>query len=95
VFHEFYDSFLRAGGGAKPLSHDDPSIGGGLYIASKGMTRQNLSVSDTARWSFWKAFGVTPDLQLELEKHYRSRTPDYTPVVDCGIALPTMSFPLL
>nr|QIC52843.1 MAG: RNA-dependent RNA polymerase [Apple tombus-like virus 2] len=95
VFHEFYESFLRAGGNAKPLSHDDPSIGGGLYIASKGMTRQNLSVSTIARWSFWKAFGVTPDMQIEIEKHYRNSTPNYTPVTECGMALPTMPIQLL
>lgn len=95
VFHHFYESFLRAGGAAKPLSHDDPSVGGGLYISSKGMARQHLTISDTARWSFWKAFGVTPDMQAEIENHYRTKTPFYTPVVEAGIALPTMPVTLL
>lgn len=95
IYHEFYESFLRAGGSAKPLSHDDPSIGGGLYIASKGMARQSLSVSTIARWSFWKAFGITPDMQVEMENHYAGRTPVYTPVTEAGIALPVMPIMLL
>lgn len=79
VFNDFYSSFVEAGGAARPLSHEDPSIGGGLYWMAKGMHRQNLRVTDDARCSFWKAFGITPDMQLVLEKHYRSTVPLFTP----------------
>nr|QLL27751.1 putative RdRp [Erysiphales associated tombus-like virus 1] len=90
VFDTFYRSFVQAGGVARPLSHDDPSIGGGLYWMAKGMHRQNLRITDEARCSFWKAFGITPDMQLELEHKYSTTIPKFAPPVLVGDSYPTM-----
>jgi len=80
VLHSFYKSFLRAGRNAKPLSLKDPALIGGLYWASKGMNRSGCAVSDEARFSFWRAFGITPDEQTCLEKQYDETTPFYSEV---------------
>lgn len=80
VLHAFYNSFLRAGRNAKPLSLKDPSLIGGLYWCSKGMNRKGLAVSDDARYSFWRAFGITPDAQVILEKQYNETTPFFSAV---------------
>jgi len=90
VFDTFYRSFVQAGGVARPLSHDDPAIGGGLYWMAKGMHRQNLRITDEARCSFWKAFGITPDMQLELEHKYSTTIPKFAPPVLVGDSYPTM-----
>lgn len=93
IYNEFYSSFVQAGGDARPLSMEDPSVGGGLYWMAKGMHRQGLAVSDQARLSFWKAFGIDAQMQLELEKHYANTIPKFIPVEkveDRGDVYPTM-----
>lgn len=80
VLHSFYKSLVRAGRNAKPLSLKDPALIGGLYWSSKGMNRSKYAVSDEARFSFWRAFGITPDAQEILEKQYNDTTPFFSAV---------------
>ncbi len=45
----------------------------GMKLLSKGMGSPKLRpITDISRYSFWKAFGVPPSVQLELEQHYES-----------------------
>jgi len=87
IYDSFYRSFVRAGGGvaAKAVTQED----GGLYWQSRGMRRRNLPVTDDARFSFWRAFGIPPDMQIQLEKHYDNVTPTYTHPRDVGDVYPT------
>lgn len=93
IYDSFYRSFVRAGGGtaAKSVTVDD----GGLYWQSRGMLRRGLAVTDAARVSFYKAFGVLPDMQIELEKHYSITTPVYTPPEDVGTSYPVWDYDYL
>lgn len=93
IYDSFYQSFVRAGGGttAKSVTMDD----GGLYWQSRGMLRRGLTVTDAARVSFYKAFGILPDMQIELEKHYSITTPVYTPPEDVGTSYPVWDYDYL
>lgn len=95
VLDSLYRSFLRASRGAKPLTLTDPSLQGGLFWQSKGMCRRNFKVSEDARYSFWRAFDITPDEQLDIEEEYENRTPYYEPVRLDWEYLPTLEHTLL
>lgn len=47
----------------------------GFYQLSKGLVPKQSVVTDTARVSFYNAFGIPPDLQIELERYYDSMPP--------------------
>jgi hypothetical protein len=93
IYDAFYRSFTRAGGAAKPrsITVDD----GGLYWQSKGMNRRGKVVTDQARFSFWLAFGIPPDMQVQLENQYSRVTPSYTPPQDVGMSYPTWDYDYL
>lgn len=95
VLDSFYRSFVRAGKNAKPLTLTDPTLTGGLFWLSKGMNRRNLSVSPEARFSFWLAFGITPDDQRLIEGCYNSTTPFYQQVDLAPEVLPVHEHGLL
>lgn len=93
IYDSFYRSFVKAGKGRQPktLSMED----GGLYWQSRGMHRRGKQVTDMARFSFWKAFGISADMQIELEKHYSRNVPHYTPPEDVGMSYPTWDYDYL
>lgn len=70
VFQEMYKAYLRHG-----LKSDiSKSVGWecGMTHMAKGLHPKEGPVSDDARYSFFVAFGVTPDEQEALEEYYRS-----------------------
>lgn len=88
VYQEFYSSYIRVASGisatrAKQNSSRrkrdvDVALTGGLAWLSKGMSRRYGTVSDESRYSFYLAFGTTPDQQLALEDYYRNATFSYS-----------------
>jgi hypothetical protein len=52
----------------------DPTYMGGMVWLSDRMQYQKLEVLDDVRLSFWKAFGITPDIQKSHEREMRNRT---------------------
>jgi len=70
IQQEYYAMFVRSGVKGKRL--DQVAGRCGLTHFSFGMQANYLSVSDETRLSFWKAFGIDPCLQIELEKLYRT-----------------------
>ena len=42
----------------------------GLMHASRGMSVKFTTPTDSTRYSFWLAFGITPDEQVIIEDHY-------------------------
>lgn len=80
VYQAFYLSYIRAASGiqtkrvkqnAQRRKRDHSvELTGGLAWLSKGMARRRSSVSEMSRYSFWLAFGTTPDQQIALEQFY-------------------------
>lgn len=64
VLQSYYSSFVRNGSQPKKLSvvHET-----GMYMLSRGMNRSFGDISDDARVSFYRAFGISPTHQRELE----------------------------
>jgi len=69
VFQEMYKAYIRHG----EKSEIRNSLGWecGMTYMAKGLHPKECAVSDDARYSFYVAFGVTPDEQEALEDYYR------------------------
>jgi len=94
VLQEYY----RALGAGRP--HTTSGVVGnvletGMFHLSRGMRENYRPVTDEARVSFWRAFGIVPDLQIAIEDHFRtlsvpssvSVTDDEIDRVDLGIGV--------
>lgn len=69
VYNSFYLAMIRAGAGVKFGSL--PSIlDSGFHHMHQGVQLQNDSIHPRTRFEFWLAFGILPDLQLELEAYF-------------------------
>lgn len=71
VFQEFYNLYVKSGE-SRPIPKE--LLSWSFRHMSAGMTRTYSSVQESARASFYWAFGVTPDEQIVLEKYYASMT---------------------
>jgi hypothetical protein len=61
----------------------DMAMKTGFFHLARGVKNNGyVQPSDDARVSFWKAFGVTPDHQRDLEKMFDQCTPSYDGVID-------------
>jgi len=78
VLQSYYRAFQRAGLGVRPIGLDSAHETG-LRVFAHGMTRTVKPVSQLSRYSFYLAFGVTPEEQMCLEEYYDSFTPQYNP----------------
>lgn len=82
VQQEYYAAFVRSGVKGARLSHVEGRSG--LTWYSHGMSAQELPVADSTRVSFWRAFGVDPAEQVNLENAYRHITlPQNATQADC------------
>lgn len=70
VFTEFYHWMLRYGEGSDIAKRHDFK-GMGMYRLARGMEFCGKVITDDARLSFFRAFGLTPDQQLDLESMYQ------------------------
>lgn len=77
IVDSYYRCLLRAAGAVRPIPETDPQMETGMAILARGMDRQGLTVSDEARVSFYLAFGVTPEGQVEMERYYNSHCPKW------------------
>jgi hypothetical protein len=72
VFQEMYKAYRRHG-----LDSDiKHSVGWecGMTHMAKGLHPKETPISDDARYSFYVAFGITPDEQEALEEYYKDWT---------------------
>lgn len=69
VLQAYYEMFRRVGD-VKPLT--DPSMESGFYWLAKKSKYVKTHISDDARVSFCFAFGLPPDLQVQLEESFDS-----------------------
>lgn len=73
VLQEFYYSLQRHGSKGKAVDHN--FLESGFMRLSYGMTESYRLVTDVARVSFCRAFGIVPDLQIAMERAYHSVVP--------------------
>jgi hypothetical protein len=81
VLQEYYTAM----GAGKALSppDDEQLLDTGFFRLAKGLTPRRRLVTAEARVSFWRAFGIVPTLQVELEARYSKQgLPD--PVAETG-----------
>lgn len=67
VMQEFASLFVRESHGA-PVDKHHVLREAGSYFLRRGLHPKVLPVDDEARYSFWKAFGILPDTQIDLER---------------------------
>jgi len=80
IWQEYYAAYQRMAGaqsskrrrrGAR-YTLDQSAFETGMMMSAIGMDRRYGHVTDLARYSFWLAFGITPDEQVAIEDVYRS-----------------------
>lgn len=74
IVQEYYKSFIRHGlTGSKVKESKD--FDSGLLHLSKLSKRTERAIKDSTRYSFYLAFGYTPDEQLAMERYYAEFEP--------------------
>jgi len=73
VFQEFYAALKRNGSRGKAVDHN--FLESGFYRLAIGMDEAYRPVTDEARASFCRAFGIVPDLQVAMERTYAACAP--------------------
>ncbi len=68
VLQSFYRAYRRSGIRCNLTEH--VFRGEGRLVLAKGLTLQDRKVTSDARVSFWRAFGVSPDAQVDLECYF-------------------------
>lgn len=71
IAQEFYAAYVRNSIGYKARQLDPYT---GLAWLSRNMDRKYSEVSDDARYSFYSAFGILPDLQIAAENTFKGWT---------------------
>lgn len=81
VWEAWYSQLLRLGGGASVVGVEERVNECGMYYMSKGVVGGEISTE--SRVSFYKAFGILPDLQTSLEEWYARPTSvsSFTPMM--------------
>jgi hypothetical protein len=78
IFQDFYDGMIRNSNGRR--MGDCTLLDHGFFHMSIGMHRKVRPISQEARYSFYLAFGILPDMQMEVESYYRSTDMEHGPV---------------
>lgn len=76
IVQSFYRALYRAGNGVRSLRGDP--IQDDMFYWGRGMDRSYSFVEAKTRYSFYLAFGILPDMQIELEKYYDEVDPQYS-----------------
>lgn len=91
VLQNFYKAYMKYG---KPGKAPKDYMSWYMRKMSEGMDRDFGPVSAEARASFFLAFGITPDEQIELEKRLDAWTFSFDPV-DANHSVPEPDLPFL
>lgn len=81
IWQEFYTMLLRSGArlpkGRRPSNlKNDPTFDTGLRRLCERMGRVYQDIRPETRYSFWLAYGITPDEQIAMEHYYSSGEAD-------------------
>lgn len=81
VYGALYKCYLREGHGAAPRMPTGDELNRAMQAMLHSQHRRRFAPpTDTARVSFYAAFGITPTEQVALEQWYYSKTVDWPPV---------------
>ena len=69
IMQEFYCCLERQSRGQR--LRNDPTMETGWWFLSRGMERKYAPVTQAARYSFYLAFDILPDMQVAVERFYR------------------------
>lgn len=72
IVQEYYQAYIRVGDGVKENRNIVEQSAAGFYKMAEHSKRGYTKVSEEARFSFWKAFGIEPDLQIAIENAFRT-----------------------
>jgi hypothetical protein len=75
IMQEYYQCYYRASKGK--VLKNDMLLDTGMMRLAQGMNRKVVCISDAARVSFFRAFDVKPDMQIEIEEFLRAYTPEW------------------
>jgi len=107
VLQQFYTYYLRAANSInlkrtksrrvmqrrkRSKLYLDPVMETGFARMGLGMDPKFMRVSDRTRVSFWKAFGIDPETQVCLEKHYDQLQFEFEVVLVDGPVTPVFLF---
>jgi len=84
VMQAFYQCYMRNSRGLQGKMSESVQMQSGMRLMAKGLESKARSVSDAARYSYWLAFGVTPDQQVAVEQYYERLMLEYTPQDNCN-----------
>lgn len=71
VWQELYALYSRTSLKQSKNRRDNRlTIESGMMNLTRGMSRKYVAVHPQARYSFWRAFDIDPDLQCAIEHHY-------------------------
>lgn len=88
VQQSFYLAFKRGASGKK--LRNDTTLETGFMRFARDMNRKATPVTAESRYSYWLAFGVTPDEQVALEAVYDTITPVWNvPITNGFLTVPT------
>lgn len=72
IWQDFYSLYVRSAVG--PKSKIEAGWGWGVRMLGKLMSRRYATPSASTRFSFWIAFGISPEEQICIEEHYKTMT---------------------
>lgn len=70
VQNAFYDAYLRHGVVCSQGMMDHINKNSSLYTRIRGMVKESSRITPCTRVSYYYAFGILPDHQIEIEKYY-------------------------
>jgi hypothetical protein len=70
---DFYEAYMRNGNPDSNI-HLAPQMVTGLSMMRGGLESRSRRISDQAREDVFVAWGITPDEQVSLERHYQQWT---------------------
>lgn len=73
VMQDFYEAYMRNGNPDSNI-HLAPQMVTGLSMMRGGLESRSRRISDQAREDVFVAWGITPDEQVSLERHYQQWT---------------------
>lgn len=73
ILQQYYKTMRQSGSPGKGV--DERFYSSGFYQLSRGLEARVVQVSDAARVSFARAFGIVPDLQVALESELAALAP--------------------
>jgi hypothetical protein len=70
ILQEFYQMYLRWGKGYHSRILENEVTG--MTFLAKGLDKETREVSEEARYSFFLAFGILPDIQIAVENYFKT-----------------------